>query len=108
MLTRLSRPEGHVSGLTGTVSLYSFRATELTTYVSTSFVRTACLKKNSRLGLGLEKRMFEGMVLFSKASTPLITLVRPDAPSECPTLGFTYAPRQKSGKFQKGFDQIPG
>ena len=34
--------------------------------------------------------MFGGMVLFSKASTALIKLVIPEAPSAWPTFGLTY------------------
>ena len=40
-------------------------------------------------GFGFEKLMFGGMILLSSASTVLIILVIPDAPSEWPTLGFT-------------------
>lgn len=42
------------------------------------------------LGLGVENLMFGGIVLFSKANTALIKLVKPEAPSEWPTFGLTY------------------
>lgn len=41
------------------------------------------------LGFGVMNLIFGGIVLCSKASTALIRLVMPEAPSEWPTFGFT-------------------
>jgi hypothetical protein len=39
---------------------------------------------------GLVKCALGGMIFFSNAKAALMMLVNPDAPSECPTFGFTY------------------
>jgi len=44
---------------------------------------------NSLRGLGVMNLMFGGIVLFSRDRMHLIKLLRPEEPSECPTLGFT-------------------
>lgn len=53
-----------------------------------------CLRSSENkiklLGFGRVNLMFGGIVSCSKASTALIKLVIPEAPSEWPTLGFTY------------------
>ena len=41
-------------------------------------------------GFGFLKLILGGMVRFSKAKVILMRLVMPEAPSECPTFGFTY------------------
>lgn len=45
------------------------------------------------LGLGFSIYILGGMTLCSRARTPLMILVRPAAPSECPTFGLTYCSR---------------
>jgi hypothetical protein len=47
-------------------------------------------KVSSLLGLGFEKLILGKIVLFSRDKTAFMTLVIPDAPSECPTLGLTF------------------
>lgn len=48
------------------------------------------------LGFGVEKFIFGGIVSFSRASTALIILVIPEAPSVWPMFVFTYFQTQIS------------
>jgi len=41
-------------------------------------------------GFPFLKRIFGGIVNFSIAKSILKVLVKPEAPSECPTFGFTF------------------
>jgi hypothetical protein len=41
-------------------------------------------------GLGVLNLMFGSIVLCSRDTTTFIKLVRPEAPSECPTFGLTF------------------
>ena len=65
---RSARSLGQGVGLTGTTSFFSVKGI---------------------FGFGLLNLILGGIVLFSRASTALIKLEIPEAPSEWPTFGFT-------------------
>ena len=83
-LARLLRSRGQGVALIGTIRRFCLK--------STSEVKHSHLKVSSGLllGFGVLNLMFGGIVRCCRESMTLIKLVIPDAPSECPTLGFTY------------------
>ena len=83
-LARLLRSCGQGVALVGTVRRFCLK--------STSEIKYGHLEESSGLllGFGVLNLIFGGMVRCCRESTTLIKLVIPDAPSECPTLGFTY------------------
>jgi hypothetical protein len=80
-----ARSGGNGVATTGTVKLYSEKGTE----VSVRFYRCPMLVTNLLFGLGALSFIFGGMVLCSNAKIDLMRLLIPEAPSECPRLGFT-------------------
>ena len=70
--------------------------------------RKASFKPDILLGFGSENLMFGGIVLCSRARIDFIRLVRPDAPSECPTFGLTLQGLVVSTSFRPRFQGVDG
>ena len=75
---------GQGTGSVGTVRRASSQGTiQIVSYVA------LFVMGNLLFGLGVSNLMLGSIVLCSRDSTAFIKLVRPDAPSECPTFGLT-------------------
>lgn len=83
----LPRFSGHDNASTGTWNVVDRSGTNW------SAIKAALYDSASAaillFGFGVRKLMFGGIIFFSNAKTILMILVIPDAPSECPTFGFT-------------------